>query len=296
MITVHLMGGLGNQMFQLFCGIATALRNDRPFVLLSTYMRNFNGREDRPTYWDTIFSGLCRHIKFAVNLADIYQIREHAFHYTPITTAPIIVGRNIMLNGYYQSEKYFKDQFAEIYRMCKFQELKHKVSLNYRLKNGLIEPTAMDNTISVHFRLGDYKKLTHIHPIMSYNYYCNSLTHIVNNLEDTQGTSTIYKVFYFCEEEDISIVSTIIERLSEEFNNRCVFVRADPSYSDWEQMLFMSCCSHHIIANSSFSWWGAYLNRSPTKLVCYPSVWFGPQVSHNTDDLCPPEWIRISVE
>jgi hypothetical protein len=290
MITVHLMGGLGNQMFQIFSALATSLRNERPFVVLSKYMKNFNGREDRPTYWDTIFAGLCKHIQFAVSIPDIYQIREHTFHYTPIITGPILVGRNIMLNGYYQSEKYFKDQFDHIYHICKFQQMSNKVLMKYCVKNNNHSQNVMENTISMHFRIGDYKKLTHIHPIMSYDYYRNSLIHIFNNLD-----SSNYKVFYFCEDEDLDFVMTIVDKLLQEFGSRCVFERADPSYTDWEQMLFMSCCSHHIIANSSFSWWGAYLNRNPTKLVCYPSVWFGPQVSHNTYDLCPPEWIRISV-
>lgn len=302
MISTHLMGGLGNQMFQLFCGMATALRNDRPFVVTSTYLKNFNGRDDRPTYWDTMFSGLCRHIKYVVNLPDTYQIREQGFHYTPITTAPILIGRNIMLNGYYQSEKYFKDQFDQIYSMCKFRDMQNKVLLKYRTKQNIhsasINPMA--NTISIHFRLGDYKNLTHVHPIMSYEYYHNALTHILNNLCELNGdiptrTQPIYKVIYFCEEEDLSFVATIIDKLLREFGSRCLFERADPSYSDWEQMLFMGCCEHHIIANSSFSWWGAYLNRNPTKIVCYPSVWFGQHVNHDTSDLCPPEWIQISA-
>lgn len=296
MITTHLMGGLGNQMFQLFCGIATSLRNDRPFVLTSKYLKNFNGRKDRPTYWDTMFSGLSRHIKYVVNLPDIYQIREQSFTYALITTAPIIVGRNIMLNGYYQSEKYFKDQFDQIYSMCKFNDLRNKVLLKYRNKYTIHSTNPMANTISVHFRLGDYKNLTHIHPIMSYEYYHNALTHILNNLYELNGPiQPIYKIIYFCEEEDLPFVATIVDKLLSDFGSRCIFERADPTYEDWEQMLFMSCCEHHIIANSSFSWWGAYLNRSPTKMVCYPSVWFGQGVTHDTRDLCPPEWIQISA-
>jgi hypothetical protein len=298
MITTHLMGGLGNQMFQLFCGMALSLRNDRPFVLLSTYLRNFNGREDRPTYWDNIFSGMCRYIKFAVNLPDIYQIKEQSFSYSPITMGPIILGRNIMINGYYQSEKYFKDQFDQIYHICKFEGMQKKILEKY-LKNRPPTHNPMSETISMHFRLGDYKNLTHIHPIMTYTYYCNSLIHILNNLEErrptTSGLFQLPKILYFCEEEDISIVSGIIDKLSREFAHRCVFERAgDSSYADWEQMLLMSCCENHIIANSSFSWWGAYLNRNPNKIVCYPSVWFGSHTNHDTRDLCPSEWIPIN--
>jgi len=64
--------------------------------------------------------------------------------------------------------------------------------------------------------------------------------------------------------------------------------------ADWEEMVLMSCCHDHIISNSSFSWWGAYLNPSPTKRVVYPSTWFGPALTdHHTHDLCPPDWVRM---
>ena len=70
------------------------------------------------------------------------------------------------------------------------------------------------------------------------------------------------------------------------------FERGGAQLQDWEQMLLMSCCEHHIIANSTFSWWGAYLNMNPDKIVCYPKKWFNSE-SHNTDDLFPEEWIKI---
>jgi hypothetical protein len=73
------------------------------------------------------------------------------------------------------------------------------------------------------------------------------------------------------------------------------FERGDePKMEDWQQLLLMSCCRHNIIANSSFSWWAAYFNNNPDKIVCYPDKWFGPQLSHNdTRDLCPENWNRI---
>ena len=73
------------------------------------------------------------------------------------------------------------------------------------------------------------------------------------------------------------------------------FIRCPQAVSqDWQQMLVMSCCHHNIIANSSFSWWGAYLNKNIRKIVCYPSKWFGPKTQHHdTSDLCPEEWTKI---
>ena len=74
------------------------------------------------------------------------------------------------------------------------------------------------------------------------------------------------------------------------------FERATNALDDWQQMLLMSCCNHNIIANSSFSWWGAYFNVNPTKFVCYPSVWFGRAMSDvDVSDLFPDEWAKIEA-
>ena len=70
---------------------------------------------------------------------------------------------------------------------------------------------------------------------------------------------------------------------------RCCCVK-----TDWEQLLYMSLCNHNIIANSSFSWWAAYLNENPDKVVCYPTLWFGDALSsYDVSDLLPTEWIKI---
>jgi hypothetical protein len=72
------------------------------------------------------------------------------------------------------------------------------------------------------------------------------------------------------------------------------FYKAEDNMMDWEQLLLMSCSDHNIIANSAFSWWAAYLNTNPNKLVCYPKTWFGGvNYDKQTSDLCPPNWIKI---
>jgi hypothetical protein len=84
-----------------------------------------------------------------------------------------------------------------------------------------------------------------------------------------------------------------INSLQNTFSHQFIHVPELELMKDYEEMIFMSCCHHHIIANSSFSWWGAYFNSSPDKIVCYPKTWFGPALPLNTKDLCPSEWIAI---
>jgi hypothetical protein len=72
-----------------------------------------------------------------------------------------------------------------------------------------------------------------------------------------------------------------------------IFERADNTLADWQQMLLMSLCKDNIIANSTFSWWGAYFNTNPTKSVCYPAKWFHPKAGNNIEDLCPNDWTAI---
>jgi hypothetical protein len=143
----------------------------------------------------------------------------------------------------------------------------------------------------MHFRIGDYKNLQENHPLMPYEYYYNALMHMLLNLHIDNPINVVY----FCEEDDNDIVSSMIQQCSKEFTG-FKFIKVDDSIEDWKQMLIMSNCHHHIIANSSFSWWGAYLNNASDKIVCYPSLWFGPALaSKNVRDMFPPEWTRIDV-
>jgi hypothetical protein len=100
------------------------------------------------------------------------------------------------------------------------------------------------------------------------------------------------KVLCFYQEGDSVEVSQTINRLSSEFDF-IVFQHIDHSIEDWKQLLLMSCCRHNIIANSTFSWWGAYFNERNDKIVCYPSTWFGPKLKHNIKDLFPDTWTKI---
>ncbi len=270
MITCELMGGLGNQLFQIFATISYAYKTYNNFNFL-----NVEKLGNRCTFWNTFFSKLKPYL--LEQLPPLTIVYEPRFNYTYI---PLYVGnQSIMLHGYFQSEQYFKEYYPQIYTLLHISDM----------KNSLIQKINIDltNTISMHFRLGDYKKLQHCHPIAPYEYYKKALLYIQHRNQHQPFT-----VIYFCEDEDIHDVSIVVEKLQHSFPH-FIFTRGDNQLQDWEQMLFMSLCQHNIIANSSFSWWGAYFNSNSSKIVCYPSIWFGPQLNHDTSDLCPVEWNKI---
>lgn len=272
MLTCRLIGGLGNQLFQIFALISLSIDAKIKFILPANLRA---GCTQRPTYWGSIFRKLKYFIEY--QMPEMQIIKEESFQYNRISP-DIVKNGNFCLVGYFQSYKYFQDHYSFICRLIGIEKLQNDI------KNQM---TDID-TISMHFRLGDYKKFQQHHPILSFDYYKSALSFITNKLDSNTKTS----VLYFCEEEDVRTVEAIIYGLTREFPH-VVFVRASNSLSDWEQLILMSCCSHNIIANSSFSWWGAYLNANPNKIVCYPRTWFGPALKHNTQDLCPDEWIRV---
>lgn len=278
-VTHRLMGGLGNQLFQIFTTISYALKYKRSFIF--KYDDLSTGRSDRTTFWNTLFMPIMMYTqqKYPSEkypLTDITHISEQSFDFHDLPV-PNITDKNIALHGYFQSEQYFIEKYKDIYDLIRIDFQKNLLKKAYPEYD-------FQNLVSLHFRLGDYKKLPDVHPIMNYEYYQNSVQYIVNNSENRH-------FLYFCEKEDNDTVSNIIEKLKQTFND-CFFIKADDTIIDWKQLLMMSCCQHNIIANSSFSWWGAYFNSNEKKIVCYPDVWFGKNMLCCTKDLCPPQWIQ----
>ena len=282
MITCNLMGGLGNQIFQIFTVIAYSIKSrNLDIKFTSAQSLGGGGTIVRRTYWDDFFS------KLKTFTTDVFPqmevISEKGFNFNDI---PIneLKNKNVMLYGYFQSYKYFQDKYHFICDMIGLEDMKQKLMS----KIGLNE-SYFNNTISMHFRLGDYKNKQEYHPIMTYEYYYNSLSHI-----QKRNPSKKWNIMYFCEDEDVELVEEKINNLKSVFPEY-TFSRCDASLDDWEQMLLMSLCCHNIIANSSFSWWGAYFNSNIDKVVCYPSVWFGFAMNVNAVDLCPPNWNKINL-
>lgn len=286
-ITIGLMGGLGNQLFQLFTLISYSIESKKPFYI-----------EDKPItcgdrkkyYWNT---RLLQNLKEFIQppLENNMLCQEPFFHYEAI---PRLIDPSMKihakLEGYFQSYKYFEKHKNIILRMIQLKQTQHYV----KEKVAPYLPTnTFEQVVSLHFRVGDYVKLQDYHPLISVKYYEKALEQFLID------TDMIIKkkmfILYFCEENDLAYVNEKINYLKQNAKFQSLtFIKVPSHLDDWEQMILMSLCQHHIIANSTFSWWGAYLRERDHGLVYYPSTWFGPAiVDKKMDDLFLDGWKKI---
>jgi hypothetical protein len=287
MIFSHTAGGLGNQLFQVFATLHHCLENGYSYVFYNDIVVVPNSK--RTVYWDNILYALKPHLYLKPDLMslpfyNIYIQNEKLFTYNKF---PVVDHPNHLfcyVYSYCQSEKYFKDRFSEIVDLLKLNEQRKRV-------RDLYPP----NSISIHFRIGDYKDdlNENKYVILPLLYYKNALRHLINQ-HGNSSDNAYRNVVYFFEKEDQERIDTMISELQIEFP-MLHFIPISSHLEDWEQLLVMSNCHHHIIANSSFSWWGAYLADHPTKIICYPDQWFGRELADlDTRDLIPDTWIKCS--
>ena len=279
MIYGNIAGGLGNQLFQIFAIISYSIKNKYRFVFPEDIVY---GITKRYPYWDSFLSNIKNFTTKHIPKIDVW--REKEFEYNEIAPSS---QENIMLCGYFQSYKYFDEYYETICRMISLDKQKMLILMEF--------PNDYSNKISMHFRLGDYKNLQDRHPILQYEYYKDSIQFIqLQNNNITNTNKKCLEILYFCEKEDNEEVLVIINKLKKEFP-QLIFSKHLDTIEDWKQMLTMSLCQHNIIANSTFSWWGAYFNSNPNKIVCYPEKWFGPALNdkNNTKDLFPVNWCKI---
>ena len=274
MFSVYLQGGLGNQLFQLFTALSYSIKHDLKLEI-PTYKWD---EKDRPTYWSTLFKKLkdFNYVNEKLKPESLKRHCEEGFHYTDIPKKD-----NFILYGYFQSYKYFENDYEAIMK-------KFGIRLIQQVVRG--KHLRLSESISLHFRIGDYKYHQFNWPIMTNQYYINAIKHII----EKTGRSN-WDIIYFCEEKDNIEASQRIRYIRSKLPE-LKFHKANDSMHDWEQMLLMSASTHNVISNSSFSWWGAYFNPNANKIVCYPDRWFGISKKHNdTKDLCPPSWTKISI-
>ena len=252
MITVNNMaGGLGNQLFQYAAGFAHARKLNTDFVYPSRppHIGTSSDNGLRPNGLFEIFNLSAKQ----GNLASAQYgmpYYESSFSYNPLPNTP-----NLILCGYFQSERYFKEYESEIRSEFTFKQPPPK--------------KVDDDTVAIHVRRGDYLKYREHHPTCSLEYYKKAM-----NLFKGK------KFMIFTDDKDwckkyFDLHNTVISTQE----------KAE------EDLQLMSLCSHHIIANSSFSWWGAWLSNKKGSIVVAPEKWFGPSYwTHDTKDLYLDNW------
>lgn len=260
MITTKLQGGLGNQMFQIAVATSMAIdNNDKAVFDIDTHKIGLQGCNANK-YKNNVFKKVECGVFYVEN-----RYNEPNFCFNKIPHK-----QNMELNGYFQSEKYFehnRDKILELFEPPK--EIKD-------ILNVLIKVDSQGKeTVSLHIRRGDYLKFPHIHPVINLEYISNALKYFNNH--------TIF------------VISDDIEwcRNNIKCDNKNEFVfRVDTE--DYEDLYLMSLCDHNIIANSSFSWWGSYLNKNENKTVIVPKEWFGKGFTNGSfQDIYRKEMIKI---
>ena len=288
-VSCFINGGLGNQLFQIFATIAYAMEHRQIFIF-----QYYDYSGTRPTYWRNFLNHLSiittANPIYEVSNADIDQYphmrEQQEMKYTPL---PPPTNVHVRLHGYFQSPKYFEEYRDAIFDLIHLDSQKQTIREDY--DNYYVGQTAENiPVISMHFRLGDYKG-NPCHNVLEYDYYEQA----VDRMRFLYNAPAKMRVLYFCEEVDNDIVYDKIRRLAQKYPT-VEFVKVDDQIEDWKQMLLMSLCNSNIIANSTFSWWGAYMNTSLDQRVIYPKQWFGQGLSHidmEASDTFPQGWYRL---
>jgi hypothetical protein len=287
MISCIIQGGLGNQLFQIFAILAYGLETGHQVVF--PFETETPGITRRVSYWDTMLIHIreltTKNVKRNITNSMIYgssqRIQYTQHHFVMMPDLPKTNDKTIYtFNGYFQSYKYFKQVEKDIFKFINLDEQLRMV------KKEVFTPEfdTSEYSISMHFRLGDYKHLQQYHCIIEPSYYRDALVYILKEANTQRKKITVY---YACEPEDNLYVERVINTLWREFQYIRFYKLKDS----------MACCQSNIIANSTFSWWSAYLNQNPNKIVCFPEKWFGDKNSHlQMEDMFPPEWVKITYK
>jgi hypothetical protein len=261
-VSIKLIGGLGNNLFQIACAYAYSLKHSKELVLINEKFGITHNALD--TYKSNILSNITFVKKYDMSKFKVYN--EPFFHFQEI---PAIEG-DVLLNGYFQSEKYFKEYEKEI------KELFSYPKECYELINEKYKKELERNTCSIHVRRGDYLKLPDHHPVQTINYYMKAIRQMSDD--------SLFLVF----SDDITWCRENFPDIEDKF----IFIEGN---KDYEDLLLMNLCKNSILANSSFSWWGAWLNENYDKKVFTPiyDKWFGKSISHDLKDLFPINWKQI---
>ncbi len=295
MICVQLNGGLGNQMFQYACARSLAYLYQTNVVLDKSQLRNNQKNITTRSYCLDIFNiqveeiseSSLRKVKpliyriintlffkiFSKGIQTSKYFIENGFRYN---SAIKKVQNNCFLSGYWQSPLYF-------------QSIEHIIRNDFSFPDNLsscneiiLNDIKNTNSVSLHVRRTDFinNSVHDIHGFCSLDYYRGAMNIILGKVENP---------IFFVFSDDIEWVKENLK-----IESKVIFVSGNSGKKSYIDMQLMSLCKHNIIANSSFSWWGAWLNKNENKIVIAPQKWFAKKnLNDQTVDLIPPTWIRI---
>ena len=295
-VVIRLVGGLGNQMFQYAAALGLAVRQNR---ILKVDTSGYVTCEHRPYQLDclkvpqdlyiglrlfqldsnSIAARMIQRIKRAIFKSGVFRkgvYREPHFHFDPAFFD--LSGTYILLNGYFQSPRYF-ESVAKLLR----ERFQPAAPLSAMAADWAAKIAASPCSVSLHVRRGDYLEAPHsaLQDALDRGYYGRAVNLIQCLTEER------VEFFLFSDEPDF---------VAEAFADlpRAHVVRSDP-HKSWEDMFLMARCQHNIIANSSYSWWGAWLNPGESKRVIAPARWLtsAEMAARNVLDLYPDDWILL---
>ncbi len=283
MIISEIMGGLGNQLFQYAAARTVAMNNNSILKLDLSWYNNSNSRPYLLNAFNTspIEASIneIKHLKEITikKLLQKFILKNNNYKYIDKSTGFDkkfeFIQNNTYMSGYYQSEKYFTS-IEHIIRkeFC----LKKPISTRY---NDVVSKIQTHNSISLHIRRGDYHAINNI---LSLNYYYSAIE-IMGNLLNKQ-----LLLIAFSDDIDWAKKNLFV-------NYPIIFIDGGNDFDSYEEMYLMSICKHNIIANSSFSWWGAWLNNNPQKIVIAPATWhaYSNTILLSQKDIVPESWICI---
>ncbi len=290
-IITRLKGGLGNQLFQYAAGLRLAFMRNTQLKLDVSKLDDPTIHTPR-TYELGALAVTARlasagEIEAAAASRDGLRARlsarwsrgrsgsaavERGFKFDPQV---LRLPDGVLLHGYWQSERYFEEISDLVRREFAFRE--PPIGLNAELFGEI----AACNSISLHVRRGDYMTNPDahaMHGVCPLDYYRRAVEYIGSKVSDPV-------VYLFSDEPE-----WVRENL--QLSGPMRLVHHNGLSAGAEDLRLMSRCSHHIIANSTFSWWGAWLNPSPEKIVIAPKRWFADE-SLDAADLIPPGWLKL---
>lgn len=284
MIIIKIQGGLGNQMFQYAFGRNLSLLSGVSFTIDSSYLRKAN-QSNRSFVLDNFNTRVTEASsseiqQYCGNMQKILDKMRRPIQRKKVVepenfNADILKRKSGYFDGFWNNEKYFKNNWETIKK-----DFTLKKPLGEKSKKILEEIELKQNSVSVHIRRGDYlsiSKIANVYVSLPFSYYKTAMDEILKSHPDAH---------FFISSDDIGWVK---DNFPKEY--RTTFLPSE-EIPDYEEIILMSRCEHNIIANSTFSWWAAYLNQNPGKIVIAPKNWFKDE-SKNKQDLILDTWIQM---